>query len=114
MVRGQGTPLPWLRVSFAGTALRLSDGLPLHTGLPHLHAPRNPRGSPSETPSGLLDAPLTLRNVQSSPSPSRGKVVRQPDLLQPNVGEYLVQLNGLQRPLIHRGWAVMFALALTL
>lgn len=26
-------------------------------------------------------------------------------LLRPNVGEYLVQLNGLLRPLIHRQWA---------
>jgi hypothetical protein len=30
-------------------------------------------------------------------------------LLRPNVGEYLVQLNGLLRPLIHRGWAAMVA-----
>jgi 5-methylcytosine-specific restriction endonuclease McrA len=30
-------------------------------------------------------------------------------LLQPGVSEYLVQLNGLLRPLIHRQWAVMVA-----
>jgi hypothetical protein len=63
MVRGQGTPLPWLRVSLAGTrkpsrmpALRLSHALPLHLGLPHLQ---------SEAPSGLLDAPLTRGHIQS-------------------------------------------------
>ncbi len=30
-------------------------------------------------------------------------------LLRPGVGEYLVQLNGLLRPLIHRQWAAMVA-----
>jgi hypothetical protein len=30
-------------------------------------------------------------------------------LLRPHVGEYLVRLNGLLRPLIHRGWAAMVA-----
>jgi hypothetical protein len=30
-------------------------------------------------------------------------------LLRPRVGEYLVRLNGLLRPLIHRRWAAMVA-----
>lgn len=127
MVRGQGTPLPWLGVSLAGTrrpsrmprqrgnrtpsgahwrlvtfswlSRRLllpslpstSAGLWTGTdagatsfpqprllpGLPHLHGPRNPCGSPTEAPSGLLDVSLARRNVQSSPSTSRRKVVRQ-------------------------------------
>src|SRR5262249_43893471 len=30
-------------------------------------------------------------------------------LLKPNVGEYVIQLNGLLRPLIQRRWAAMVA-----